>query len=155
MGNMRTEDGSGIGSFSTVLRGLINSSAYFARSYAKNSNGVVVYGNEVTFTTVSLPGLRCPGTPTITDIDGNIYNTVQIGNQCWTQSNLKTSRYRNGDSIPTGLSNSVWQNTTTGAYAIYNNDLTNENLYGKLYNHYAVADARQDGTCQIFRISRH
>lgn len=142
---MRTEDGSGIGSFSTVLRGLINSSAYFARSYAKNSNGVVVYGNEVTFTTISLPGLRCPGTPTITDIDGNIYNTVQIGNQCWMQSNLKTSRYRNGDSIPTGLSNSVWQNTTTGAYAIYNNDQTNENLYGKLYNHYAVADNR--GLC--------
>ena len=146
MGNQRTEDGSGTGSFNTVLRGLTSSTTYYARSYAKNSNGVVVYGNEVSFTTsVSLPGVRCPGTPTVTDIDGNVYNTVQIGNQCWTQSNLKTSRYRNGDTIPTELSNSAWENTMSGAYAIYNNDQLNEGLYGKLYNHYAVTDSR--GLC--------
>jgi uncharacterized protein (TIGR02145 family) len=146
MGNQRTEDGSGIGSFNTVLRGLISSTTYYARSYAKNSNGVVVYGNEVSFTTIApLPGVRCPGTPTVTDIDGNVYNTVQIGNQCWTQSNLKVSKYRNGDTIPTGLSNSAWENTTFGAYAIYNNDPVNNGLYGKLYNHYAVTDSR--GLC--------
>jgi uncharacterized protein (TIGR02145 family) len=107
---------------------------------------VVVYGNEVSFTTTaSLPGVRCPGTPTVTDIDGNIYNTVQIGTQCWTQSNLKVSKYGNGDNIPTGLVNSAWQNTTSGAYAIYNNDPVNDGLYGKLYNHYAVTDSR--GLC--------
>ncbi len=146
MGNQRTEDGSGIGSFNSVLRGLASSTAYFARSYAKNSNGVVVYGNEISFTTSApLPGVRCPGTPTVTDIDGNVYNTVQIGTQCWTQSNLKVSKYRNGDSIPTGLSNSSWQNATSGAYAIYNNDLVNDGLYGKLYNHYTVTDSR--GLC--------
>jgi len=100
----------------------------------------------VSFTTDSLPGVRCPGTPTVTDIDGNIYNTVQIGNQCWTQSNLKVSKYRNGDNIPTGLSNSAWENTTSGAYAIYdNNDPVNDGLYGKLYNWYTVNDSR--GLC--------
>jgi uncharacterized protein (TIGR02145 family) len=146
MGNQRTEDGSGTGSFNTVLRGLTSSTTYYARSYAKNSNGVVVYGNEVSFTTIaSLPGVRCPGTPTVTDIDGNIYNTVHIGTQCWTQSNLKVSKYRNGDTIPTGLSNSQWGSTTSGAYAIYNNDPVNDGLYGKLYNHYAVTDSR--GLC--------
>ena len=146
MGNQRTEDGSGIGSFNTIMRGLTSSMTYYARSYAKNSNGVVVYGNEVSFTTsASLPGVRCPGTPTVTDIDGNVYNTVQIGTQCWTQSNLKVSKYRNGDSIPTGLVNSAWQNTTSGAYAIYDNDPVNDGLYGKLYNHYTVTDSR--GLC--------
>ena len=146
MGNERTENGSGIGSYNAVLRGLISYTTYYARSYAKNSSGVVVYGNEVSFTTsASLPGARCPGTLTVTDIDGNIYNTVQIGMQCWTQSNLKTSKYRNGDNIPTVLSNSVWQNTTSGAYAIYNNDPVNDSLYGKLYNHYTVRDSR--GLC--------
>ncbi|NDC72947.1 MAG: hypothetical protein EBZ62_05760, partial [Sphingobacteriia bacterium] len=89
--------------------------------------------------------VACPGTPTVTDVDNNTYNTVQIGTQCWTQSNLKVSKYRNGDNIPTGLSNSDWENTASGAYAIYNNDPVNDGLYGKLYNHYAVTDSR--GLC--------
>ena len=144
MGNQRTEDGSGIGSFNAVLRGLTSSTMYYARSYAKNSNGVVVYGNEVSFTTTaSLPGVRCPGTPSVTDIDGNVYNTVQIGNQCWTQSNLKVSKYRNGLSISTG--NNAWQSTITGAYAFYDNNVLNDNLFGKLYNHNAVTDS--SGLC--------
>jgi uncharacterized protein (TIGR02145 family) len=145
MGNSRTEDGSGIGSFNTVLRGLASSTTYYARSYAKNTNGVVVYGNEVSFTTgVPAPSFVC-GTSTVSDADNNSYNTVQIGTQCWTQSNLKVSKYRNGDNIPTGLSNADWQNTTSGAYALYANDPVNDGLYGKLYNHYAVTDSR--GLC--------
>jgi uncharacterized protein (TIGR02145 family) len=145
MGNMRTEDGSGVGSFSTILRNLSPSTTYYVRSYAKNSNGVVVYGDEVSFSTSTpVPSFLC-GTSTVTDVDGNNYNTVQIGNQCWTQSNLKVSKYRNGDSIPTGLSNSAWRNTTVGAYAIYDNNSVNDGLFGKLYNHYAVMDTR--GLC--------
>jgi hypothetical protein len=54
MGNMRTEDGSGVGSFSTILRNLNPSTTYYVRSYAKNSNGVVVYGDEVSFSTSSI-----------------------------------------------------------------------------------------------------
>ena len=114
----------------------------YARAYARTTAGVY-YSTEKSFTTV--PWNRCPGTPSVTDIDGNIYNTVQIGTKCWTQSNLKVTRYRNGDTIPTGLSNSAWQNTTSGAYTIYNNSPVNDVLYGKLYNHYAVTDSR--GLC--------
>jgi uncharacterized protein (TIGR02145 family) len=114
----------------------------YARAYARTSAGVF-YSPERSFTPI--PGLRCPGTPSVTDIDGNLYHTVQIGNQCWTQSNLKVSKYRNGDAIPTGLSNTAWQNTTAGAYAIYDNNPVNDGLYGKLYNHYAVMDTR--GVC--------
>ena len=85
------------------------------------------------------------GQDVVEDVNGNSYNTVQIGTQCWTQSNLKVSKYGNGDNIPTRLVNSAWQNTTSGAYAIYNNDPVNDGLYGKLYNHYAVTDSR--GLC--------
>jgi len=114
----------------------------YARAYARTSAGVY-YSPERSF--IPIPGLRCPGTPTVTDIDGNLYHTVQIGNQCWTQSNLKVSKYRNGDTIPTGLNNSDWGNTTTGACSIYDNNSLNDDIVGKLYNHNAISDSR--GLC--------
>jgi len=143
MGNMRTEDGSGVGSFSTILRNLSPSTTYYVRSYVKNTNGVVVYGDEVSFSTgTPIPGIRCPGTPSVTDIDGNIYNTVKIGIYCWTQSNLKVKRYNNGDTIPIANSSSDWSNTSQGLLVSYNNDSSNLSIFGGLYNHYAVLDNR-------------
>ncbi len=41
----------------------------------------------------------CPGAATVTDIDGNTYNNVQIGNQCWMKENLNTTRDANGNNI--------------------------------------------------------
>jgi uncharacterized protein (TIGR02145 family) len=134
--------GSGGYGFSQAFSGGMVGNLHYARAYARTSSGIF-YSNEKTFTPA--PGQPCPGVSTVTDIDGNVYNTVQIGTQCWTQSNLKVSKYRNGDSILTGLSDSAWQNTTSGAYAIYNNNPVNDGLYGKLYNHHAVTDSR--GLC--------
>jgi uncharacterized protein (TIGR02145 family) len=126
----------------STLTGLTPSTTYTVRAYATNSVGTA-YGNEISFSTNTSNGFSsCGG---VADLDGNTYNTVQIGTQCWTQSNLKVSKYRNGDNIPTGLNNSAWGSTTIGAYAIYNNDPVNDVLYGKLYNHYAVMDTR--GLC--------
>ncbi len=83
-----------------------------------------------------------PASGFVTDIDGNVYQTVTIGTQVWMKENLKVSKYRNGDPIPTNLTDDAWNSTTTGAYAIYNNDVANNTTYGKLYNWYAVADSR-------------
>ena len=85
------------------------------------------------------------GTGTVTDIDGNTYNTVQIGTQEWMQENLKTTKYKNGDLIPNPTGD--WSNLTTGAWAYYNDSSQYNNIYGKLYNWYAVTDAR--GVCPI------
>ncbi len=41
----------------------------------------------------------CPGTPTVADIDGNIYDTVQIGTQCWIKQNLKVTKNPSGSAI--------------------------------------------------------
>ena len=83
----------------------------------------------------------CVGGPsTVTDVDGNIYNVVVIGNQCWMKENLKTTKYRNGISIPGNLLGSAWGNTTNGAQVDYLADTANTVIYGKLYNWYAVAD---------------
>jgi uncharacterized protein (TIGR02145 family) len=85
----------------------------------------------------------CP-TSTITDIDGNIYNTVFIDNQCWMGENLKTSRYSNGVSIPIVTDATEWDSLETGKRSWYNNDSTTyENPYGNLYNWYAVTDSRK------------
>ena len=132
----------GYGFTQVITSSLVGNQLYYARAYGRTSTGIF-YSNEKSFTPA--PGQPCPGVSMVTDIDGNVYQGIQIGTQCWTQSNLKVSKYRNGDNIPTGLINSDWQYTTSGAYAIYNNDPVNDGLYGKLYNHYAVTDSR--GLC--------
>jgi uncharacterized protein (TIGR02145 family) len=86
-------------------------------------------------------GLRCPGEPIIIDIDSNIYNTVQIGDQCWMVENLKTTTYRNGMPIQNVTANSTWQNLTEGAYAWFYNDISWKDSYGALYNWYATVNA--------------
>ncbi len=88
------------------------------------------------------------GTSTITDIDGNDYNTVLIDDQCWMAENLRVTKYNNGNEIPTDLSDDDWEDTdetSLGAYAIYNNDDDMLEAYGKLYNWFAVDDSR--GLC--------
>jgi uncharacterized protein (TIGR02145 family) len=80
--------------------------------------------------------------------DGYTYELVAIGDQCWFAENLRTEHYANGDAIPGELSNSEWWNaddTNLGAQAVYNNDASNLADYGRLYNWYAVDDAR--GLC--------
>ncbi len=71
------------------------------------------------------------------------YSLVEIGGQCWFAENLATDKYANGDNIPTDLTNTQWLSTTAGAYAIYNNDIANDAIYGKLYNWYTTVDARR------------
>lgn len=82
---------------------------------------------------------------TVTDIDGNVYRTVVIGDQEWMAENLRVKRYRNGDRIQGNISGGDWYNTTDGAYSRYDDDMRSDEIYGKLYNWYAVADER--GLC--------
>jgi uncharacterized protein (TIGR02145 family) len=79
---------------------------------------------------------------TVTDIDGNIYQTAKIGNQIWIAENLKVTKYRNGDPIPNVTDSSEWVNLTTGAYCTFDNDESNVTTYGLLYNWFAVKDSR-------------
>ena len=76
--------------------------------------------------------------PTVSDIDGNVYDTIKIGTQVWLQENLQTTHYRDGSAIPVVADNTEWSKLTTGAYCYYNNDSANRAIYGKLYNWYAA-----------------
>jgi len=81
-------------------------------------------------------------TGTVTDVDGNTYQTIKIGNQCWMAENLKVTHYRNGDAIPNVPDNTAWAALSTGAYCSYENDDTYVATYGRLYNWYARDDSR-------------
>ena len=78
---------------------------------------------------------------TVTDIDGNVYRTVKIGDQWWLAENLKVTHYRNGEDIQIVTIDSVWANQTTGAYCAYDNDSSNADTYGYFYNWFAVDDS--------------
>jgi len=78
----------------------------------------------------------------VTDIDGNTYITVRIGNQIWMAENLKVNRYRNGNLIPNVTENEEWRNLKTGAWCNYENNQGYDMQYGKLYNWFAVGDKR-------------
>ena len=83
----------------------------------------------------STDGQPCSGTPTVTDVDNNVYNTVQIGQQCWMAENLRTTKYADGTVIPLGGSTT----STTTAYRYRPNNLSsNVSTYGYLYNWKAV-----------------
>ncbi len=92
-----------------------------------------------------IKGLRCPGTATVTDIDSNTYNTVQIGSQCLMKENLKTTTYQDGTPIPNVTNDNSWSNLITGAYVWYDNDISWKGPYGAMYNWYATVDAK--GLC--------
>jgi uncharacterized protein (TIGR02145 family) len=83
--------------------------------------------------------------PTVTDNDGNVYNTVLIGAQCWMKENLKTTTYSNGTSIPNVTDANAWYNLTSGAYVWYDNDISWKNSYGALYNWFTTVDP--NGLC--------
>jgi uncharacterized protein (TIGR02145 family) len=67
---------------------------------------------------------------------------VKIGTQTWTSKNLDVTTYRNGDKIPQVQDANAWEKLTTGAWCYYENKAENGTKYGKLYNWYAVMDAR-------------
>jgi uncharacterized protein (TIGR02145 family) len=80
---------------------------------------------------------------TIVDSDGHTYNYRQIGTQVWMTENLRTSKYRNGESISNPTVAADWAAATIGAWCNYdNNAATYDSKYGKLYNWYAVNDKR-------------
>ena len=116
-----TVDG-GVGEFAATLSGLPIGKLYFVRAFATNAKGTT-YGNQFDFYA------GCDA-KTITDYDGNVYNTVLIGNQCWMKENLRTAHYSDGWPIEEGSVRSF-----EIAYYYYpNNDVNNKEQYGLLYN---------------------
>lgn len=130
-GNYTTVDASGE-TMSYNLTGLTANTGYSYRAFVTTAAGTS-YGEEVSFTTAaaSSPGGQpCVGAATVTDYEGNVYSTVQLGQQCWMAENLRTTHYSDGTTISPG---DGW--STILAY-YYIPDCPLE--YGYLYNWKAV-----------------
>jgi uncharacterized protein (TIGR02145 family) len=120
-------------SVSADISGLAIGTEYHYRVKAENQLGIT-YGSDVTFTTV--------GT-SVTDVDGNVYSIIQIGTQFWTGENLKTTKFNDNTDIPLVTDANTWINLATPAFCWYNNDeATNKDVYGGLYNFYAVSSGK-------------
>jgi uncharacterized protein (TIGR02145 family) len=113
-----TSDGTGGGSFSSYFYILTPGSTHYLRAYATNAAGTA-YGQQISFET---PSLYC--TP------GNVI----INNQIWSGCNLNVDTYSDGTPIPEVTDPTAWSNLTTGAWYSPGGE-----MYGKLYNWYAVA----------------
>jgi uncharacterized protein (TIGR02145 family) len=142
----KTENGSGEGAFSSHITGLNLSTTYYVRAYAGNSIGTS-YGNQLSFTTYPVLFDTSVTYSTISDIEGNIYKTLQIGSQEWMAENLKATMYNDGTEIPNAIDDATWIGAIAEAYCDYDNNPVNCNIYGRLYNFNVAASTNQKNIC--------
>jgi uncharacterized protein (TIGR02145 family) len=145
--------GTGSGSPITVT-GLTNGTSYTFTVVAINAAGNSVASTASSSVTPAAPApsFTC-GTSTVSDIDGNSYNTVSMGTQCWLKENLRVGKYNDGTVIPLdatgGTSGNVsgegWSGLSSGAKTVYEHNPVYLNALGYLYNAYAAIDPR--GIC--------
>ena len=129
-----TTNGSGTGNFVSNISGLTPGTTYYMRAYATNSTGTA-YGDHVSFTTLPFP---C-GTATVTDHEGNTYNTVRIGNQCWTKENMRCKTSPSTGTMIVEPRPSRYSISGKKAYYVHG-DSTLASTHGLLYNWNAAVD---------------
>lgn len=79
----------------------------------------------------------------VTDIEGNIYNTIRAGSQIWMAENLKSTLLNDSTAIPLVTDPEKWRCLSGPGYCWYNNDdQTNSTTYGTLYNGYTVSTGK-------------
>ena len=130
--DMHTDEGSGSESYTSLLTDLALGIRYYVRAYVTVSDGNI-YGEE--------KSLRTWDNSPITDIDGNEYSTVLIGDQIWMAENLRVVRFADGTPIPKIEDDTAWAAIVYPgkAYCWYENDSASyAATYGALYNYEAA-----------------
>lgn len=126
----------GTGDYRTTMKNLELSTLYYVRAFAINNTGLA-YGNEVSFRTNDTP---------VTDIDGNVYPTVAIGEQIWMIKNLGVTRYADGTLVPHLPSDEYWDSLHVDekGWSYYMNNPSNRDTYGALYTWSAAVNGLDD-----------
>jgi len=133
----------GTGTFSVGMQFLTPGVTYYVRAYVQNAEGTS-HGNTISFTTTGNVTGDIVFNPesdygSVTDIEGNVYKTIQIGSRKWMAENLKTTKYNDGTEITEVKDIYSWDNLDTSAYSWFLNDKEKYgSTYGALYNWHAV-----------------
>lgn len=120
-----TAEGSGAGTFTSAMTNLAPATVYYVRAYASNA-AWTVYGEQQTFRT------------RLTDIEGNLYNTVLVGTKLWMAENLRATRLNDNIQISQITDDALWVATSNPAYCWYDNNVAFRPTYGALYNWFTV-----------------
>ncbi len=135
-----------VNTFDTHIGDLERASTYYLRGHCI-SNGTLMYSDDYVLLTVAEDGQPCVGTPTLTDWDGHVYNTVQVGAQCWMRSNLYTSHFPDGSAIPNGQPGASLSSKYDPYYYRLTYDANLTPLYGYGYNWKALT--KRSSTTEI------
>ena len=65
--------------------------------------------------------------------NGDVYDGIVIGTQVWLKRNLTETKYNDGTDIPNVVSDSVWENLSTGAFSVYDNGKPTSTVSGKYF----------------------
>lgn len=128
--NNKTSDGRGTGSFTSTVTNLEVNTSYYIRSYAIN-HADTTYGDVKTFTL----WLNVEDEP-LTDVDGNTYPTIRIGDQIWMTENLKVTKMQNGTPLKSLNPASDWADKSSAGYYIMGGRAS----FGYMYNGYALSE---------------
>lgn len=100
------------------------------------NNSTIITDSPTGDKTVNFEFVECK------DASNNYYGISKIGDYYWMTSNLKTTKFRNGEEIPNVTDATDWKYLYSPGWCEQNNDPNNGLIYGKLYNYYAAADER-------------
>jgi len=129
----KTEDGTGLGDFTSNITGLSPNTTYYLRAYATNSAGTG-YGSAISFTTLEIES------GTFTDPrDGNVYTWVKIGEQVWMVENLRYLPSVVGPATGSATARHYYVHGYDGTDVNAAKATSNYETYGVLYNWPAVS----------------
>lgn len=125
-----TNDGTGLGEYSTTMASLTPGTTYYVRAYATNDMGTA-YGDILEFT----PENPCGSATTVSDHQGNTYGVVAVGTQCWTKQNMKCT------TLPSGATLTSTSEATYLPYYTTTTGTVNDWSYTEYYYNWAAAMA--------------